>query len=226
MRTVFTAIAATTILTASVFADDNTSPTESWEGPYIGAQVGAGNGDFDSNFEIDGAIFGGQIGFRHALDDRIVLGIEVSGRYSGMEGSELRNLCSPVDGCSYTLDRTTTVNNRFGGEILVEAGVTVGDFLVSAVAGPAWRQYEETRFYDYTGATWNDDTYSNTDNLVGVAFGGRLSYQAFTNTSVEIEYLQVQVDGASWESTSGPNTYSGGMDADEGILSVRINFRR
>lgn len=220
------AIFAIAFASNTAFADDHASPAESWEGLYVGANVGAGSADFDSNFGIDGIIGGGQIGYRHAMDDRIVVGIEVSGRYSGMEGSETRTLCTMSNGCSYDLDRTTTVTNTFGGEILVEAGVTVGDFLVSAVAGPAWRRYEEERFYDYTGANWDDDTTTDVDHLLGVAFGGRLSYQAFSNASVEVEYLQVQVQGDSWTSVSGPNTYSNGMDADERIISLRFNYRR
>jgi opacity protein-like surface antigen len=221
-------------LTPATMADDaeTFSPTQRWEGFYAGFGAGQGSGEYsrytNDNAEIDGTVFGAHMGYHYPIDDRIVVGIEIAGEYSDVSGSETRVVCTTT-GCGYEVTRDQESNRNFGGHILLEAGVTIGDFLVSGLAGPAWGQYERTNSYHYAGGPnmGIQDINTQTTDLFGWAYGARVSILTFgDNASVEAQWLRTSLSGDEYENRYRDNVYTGGQSAEQDALTLRVSIRR
>jgi len=219
-------------LVSPAMADDAeaVSPTQRWEGFYAGVSAGQASGEYsrftNSSMDIDGSVFGAHIGYHYPIDDRILVGLEIAGEYANVSASETSMLCSS---CTHPYSRDRESRRNFGGHVLLEAGVTVGDFLVSGVAGPAWGQYEQTTSYDYpSGPNMGiEDTYTQVTDMFGWAYGARVSVLTFgDNTSLEAQWLHTSLSGDEYESRFGGRTYSNGQSAGQDALTLRVSIRR
>lgn len=217
------------VATAVAGADD--TPTQRWEGFYAGISAGQASGEysrFSNQADIDGSIFGAHMGYHYPIDDRILLGIEIAGEYASVGGSSERITCVAVD-CGYNITRMQESQRNFGGHILIEGGITIGDFLISGLAGPAWGQYEQTNSYSYSGGPnmGIQDTSTSTIDMFGWAYGARLSFLTWgDNASVEAQWLRTDLSGDEHESRYRDNIYTNQQDADQDALTLRVSIRR
>jgi outer membrane immunogenic protein len=161
MRTIFTLAAVllpTSLAAAADFVPDYTVPDNfNWTGAYVGVSLGHANAAyavtdatgevapedyidaFNGDFELEGWVLGGQLGYNYQLDNNIVLGVQglillpdLEGGYAGIrEGDDeaIANVNVKVDWVAglvgtvgYSFDRAMI----YGGGGLAAGGVTVG----------------------------------------------------------------------------------------------------
>lgn len=224
------------LISSAALADENEnqSPAQGWEGLYLGISATSEDRDYlrwerDDFAGLDGFSGGAQAGYRLAFDDRIVVGGELAAYVGNTSASESGVTCLPAD-CGWQVFRTEERSENFGVDLLIEAGVTVGEnYLVSVVAGPAWAQYEYSYLYENTNNPNEPDyssSYANTTNMVGLAYGARLSRQFGDNWSLEAQCLAREFSGDHWEDQWRGQTNSGGESAGGRSCSLRLNLRR
>ncbi len=146
-----------------------------WTGFYIGAHVGAGwstnkwfleNGFVDANFNLNGFLGGGQIGYDWQ-SGWAVFGVEADASWTDIKGNAS---CDGLDQCSSKIDALGTITAKFGG--------AVDRALVYVKGGVAWVHEKHT--FDFV--------LSDSDTRWGWTVGTGVEYAFAPSWSGKVEY--------------------------------------
>jgi outer membrane immunogenic protein len=214
------------------------------ETALIGAPFPA-TASFTSRQNVDGGLFGGQIGYNWQLDRKWVLGLEADGQWTGERGRTINNLGSvdfPTPGNDFNILSTASVNNEtklnwlatFRGRagfladpsllLYVTGGLAVGEVqftsqttLTAQLLGPG------TAGTVPAGPllTLVGTALSERQTRVGWTVGAGLEKKFTPNWSAKLEYLYVDF---------GSQTYFGGtanalgVNFHDQIVRAGINY--
>jgi outer membrane immunogenic protein len=153
--------------------DTYISPGFSWTGFYAGVNGGYGWGEAETetvgDFDVDGGILGGQIGFNYDLGG-FVLGAEADIQWTGMEGGTIAPLGTVVDG---NVDYFGTVRARAGYAIDRLLPYVTGGFAYGGASGSS----------SFAGGFETEET------ITGWTVGAGAEYALTDNITVKGEYL-------------------------------------
>jgi outer membrane immunogenic protein len=192
-RTAFLAVAFSTGLllsTATVHsADVIADPAYDWNGAYIGAVIGYGFGEtafeepaanaISDKADFDGFNGGLTIGYNHQTASNLVIGLELDGSFSGIEGTSTSSAsfnCGPL-GCD--------VENKWLGTGRLRAGYAVDNFMPYVTGGIAFGKVE--------GVAPSFPASKNSDTMVGWTIGAGMEYGVSESLSIKAEALYVDL---------------------------------
>lgn len=218
-------------------------PAFSWTGFYIGAHGGYGWGrtewsDFrdpvngtsvegdDAEYDIDGALAGGQIGFNYQIN-QFVVGVEADvswadinseGKYYA-EGDDVGSCLQSNDACETKIDALGTITGRLG--------VAFDHTLIYAKGGAAWAHVKYHAGYTDPvdpGFNYSD---SPSDTRWGWTIGGGAEFAFANNWSLKVEYNYIDFGDDRVDFDYDPQTFGASGDADLHLHIVKagINYR-
>lgn len=187
-----------------------------WTGFYLGANGGYGwgttTGDilpthFLGNHDINGALFGGQIGFNYQFPaSPFVLGVEADWDWADINGSISATLGSE----SVKVENLGTVRGRIG--------YAWDRFLVYGTGGWAWSSRVTA---SCTGVC---PLAPDSHSLDGYTVGGGVEYGITPNLSAKVEYLYVHLDPTDYFISQGcPGACS--LGANVNVVRAGLNWR-
>lgn len=229
LATVF--MAATALSVPTAFADGWAEPGGSikdapvaygynWSGLYIGGHAGLATGDtegsvpgtgglFDTDFDFDGGIYGGHVGY-NIQSGAAVFGIE--GTFSG---SSVDGNTSCVFGfltCERELDWLATIEGRLG--------YAFGRSLLYARGGVAWGKLEtDVSFANFT-------IFQGDDTHVGWTAGFGFEHAFSDNIIARIEYSHVDL-GSETTNLSTPfgGTIPDSIEAELDTIRIGVSYK-
>jgi outer membrane immunogenic protein len=199
-----------------------------WSGFYVGGNAGYGSGrDCRTNvnfgtslgcYNPDGAVAGGQVGYRWQYMTNWVFGVEAMGDWADLHGST-QNLLDPTN----RIASRTDAFGLFTGQI----GYAWNNVLLYAKGGAA---VVDQRF-DYVSNVANA-VFASTgyDTRWGGAVGAGVEYGFAPNWSVAAEYNHIFLGGHNANfnvlATGLPlaSTYHTGGDIDMGMIKINYRF--
>ena len=202
------------------------APAFNWTGFYLGINGGYGwgtttdnwFGDRDGNFDINGALFGGQIGFNYQFPaSPLVLGLEADWDWSDNKGSDTY---SPTGGVTVT--NTAKIEDL--GTVRGRIGYAWDRFLLFGTGGWAWSQ-RVTAEYTCTGPcapAFASDSHS----LNGDTVGAGVEYGIAPNLSVKAEYLYAHLRPTDYFVSTGcvPGAPGAGCSVGANVNLVRLGL--
>ena len=160
----------------------------SWAGFYIGANAGLATGDtqgvpdlggppglFATDYNLDGAIYGGQVGYNWQTG-LLLLGVEGSLSGTSVQGS---TTCAVLLGCKREIEWLATVTGR--------VGYVMGNSLLYGLAGVAWGDVSTDVSLLGTPLLRAEETH------VGWIAGFGLEHALSKQISARIEYAHVDL---------------------------------
>ncbi len=197
-----------------------------WTGFYIGANGGYGTSrkclDFvngngvaaaEGCHDADGAVAGGQIGYRWQYGP-MVYGIEGQGNYADLRGSNV-SILAP------TVTNRTRVDafGLFTGQI----GYSFGQALLYVKGGGAVVGQRYDSFFTATGPG-GAGSVTGRDTRFGATVGAGLEYAFTPNWSFGVEYNHVFL-GTTTYSYPAPSLATERVRGDLDIVTARINYK-
>src|SRR6185437_1118036 len=190
-----------------------------WTGFYLGVNGGYGWGQttgdilpafFGGNYDINGGLFGGQIGFNYQLPaSPLVLGIEADWDWTDIKGSQTVTLLRLPVSDSVKVENLGTVRGRIG--------YAWDRFLVYGTGGWAWSS-RVSAFCSSCIPT--DDSHS----LNGYTVGGGVEYGFTPNLSVKAEYLYAHLEPVDFFQNAGC-TVTCSLGANVNVVRLGLNWR-
>ena len=179
-----------------------------WSGLYVGIHGGYGWADITHtdtfgttpdtvNYDVDGGLFGGQIGYNVQFGNA-VLGIEGDIAWSGIDGST----AGPPIPASFDLDVIATIRGRFGWAF--------DSFLLFGSIGAAWADVGTTQ------GGFGSDSNSHT----GIVLGAGGAWRATDNISFTAEYLYGNFGEESYDIGGAPDL----VDFETHMLRAALNW--
>jgi len=166
------------------------SPVYDWSGFYVGAFGGGGLGNHNYNngtqngfanylinYDSSGAVAGGEVGW-NAQSGNIVFGIEGSGLWSGIKGSDASQFNQGV----LPINAIDQSNLRWVGSIVARGGIAIDRILLFMDGGWAYGSILHTS----TTAGLPVDSFTNKQS--GLAAGGGIAYAITNNLIGKFEY--------------------------------------
>jgi outer membrane immunogenic protein len=185
-----------------------------WSGLYVGVNGGYGAGKttgdllpdkFFGNLDVDGALFGGQIGFNYQLS-HIVLGVEADLDGSGVSGSNSAG------------GFTNEAKIRTLGTLRGRVGYAWSDVMLYGTGGFAWGRLGDG--CDACGVS------EEIRALTGYAAGVGIEYGMTPNLSVRAEYLHVHLDPTGYFELAGFGCTGGcSLGANVNMVRLGLNWR-
>ncbi|MGY3900994.1 outer membrane protein [Aeromonas lusitana] len=224
----------TSFIAASLLAlsGNALASTESWEGFYIGGNLGYGAGDIkdQSNPDaaeqsMDGMTGGIQAGHNWQFENNIVLGVEAGLSFNDINESwhdQENNQFSPYYGKD---------GIKQSGSFNIKLGYAIDNFLPYVTTGITVAKMEHSLGCDKssvpttTGCNSNFNT-STSDIGAGANIGAGVMYKFNKNFSGGIEYLYTDL-GTSSVSLNDPNYPSASernMDTSFSTITAKINY--
>jgi outer membrane immunogenic protein len=167
------------------------SPTYDWSGFYVGVYGGGGFGNhnlnnalgpagfanFTLNYDSTGAIAGGEGGYNWQSGN-MVFGVEASGFWSGIKGSDINQF----NAGALPIGSIDATNLRNGAALLARGGIAVDRLLLFFTGGWAYGSFQHT----------NTDPVLGVDQFTthgsGLAAGGGIAYAVTDNVIGKFEY--------------------------------------
>lgn len=179
------------------------APTTSWEGAYIGANIGYGSAHSDHNdinttvgdFDMTGGFVGGQIGYNFYLSDGVVLGVQGDIDWANITGTDPSN---PIG---------DTINWK--GAVTAHLGYAIDSVMPYILGGVAFANSERT------GVTSTTDTKLHTGWTVGAGVDVMLA----GNVSAFAEYRYADYGTQTYTLPSTP-----GVGLTEHSVRAGLNF--
>lgn len=167
------------------------SPMYDWSGFYVGVYGGGGFGNhnlnnalgpagfanFTINYDSTGAIAGGEAGY-NVQSGNIVVGVEGSGFWSGIKGSDRSQFLAGT----LPIGSWDATNLRNGAALLARGGIAVDRLLVFFTGGWAYGNFTHTN----TDPVLGIDQFSM--HRSGLAAGGGIAYAVTDNVIGKFEY--------------------------------------
>jgi outer membrane immunogenic protein len=183
------------------------TPTSSWTGVYVGANVGYAWGTGSSggiSDDMNGVIGGGQLGYNWQSGP-LVLGVEGDIQASGQKNSDTATLA----GIRFTLDREVPWFATLRGRI----GYASGPWLIYGTGGAAWGNYKIT--ISALGTSASDDT-----TKTAWTGGGGVEWMFAPKWSAKLEYLYI--DTGNTDVTLFGTTFSGRLQ--DNVVRAGVNY--
>lgn len=229
------------------------APAFSWTGFYIGAHGGYAwgrnefsnsdsidfpgsyeptYGDDDANYDVDGWLFGGQIGFNYQVD-QFVFGVEADASWANIDGrgkyyiyndqdERIGSCIRQDDACKTEIDALGTITARLG--------YAVDHTLFYFKGGAAWANVKVTSGFTDDVNNIPNLSYHASDEDVrwGWTIGGGVEYAFAQNWSVKLEYNYIDLgeDRVNFDYSSeitGPHRSD--LDLHMSVVKAGINYR-
>ncbi len=180
-----------------------------WTGLYVGIHGGYGWGDV-SGLDVDGAFFGGQIGFNwQAPGSPFVFGVELDSAWANLEGSAV---IPGVAGVASEID--------YQGSLRGRVGYAFGPALLYATGGLAWMHNNAAIAAvvapGFVVGASDDNTH------FGWTIGAGLEYAFAPNWSAKVEYLYADYGAETYFS---PIAGGFSLDAQTHTVKLGLNYR-
>jgi outer membrane immunogenic protein len=204
-----------------------------WSGFYIGANGGYATSRNCWNFQsfagatftadegchdADGAVAGGQIGYRWQ-SSAFVFGLEAQGDWADLRGSRISSPAFVIAPGDLTINSRLRAFGLFTGQI----GYAWNNVLLYAKGGAA---IVDNRFFHTFTAT-NVLINTSNDTNWGAAVGAGIEMGFAPNWSVGVEYNHIFLERQTYSFAAAPagvaTTNSIGQDVD--MITARINYR-
>jgi outer membrane immunogenic protein len=200
------------------------SPVYDWSGFYVGGYGGGGlgnhnynnangpllNTNFTVNYDSTGGIAGGEVGY-NVQSGNIVFGVEATGFWSGIKGSDATQQLGVID----------QSNLRWGGALLARGGIAVDRLLLFFTGGWGFGNIVHTS----TAAGFPIDQYTNKQS--GLAAGGGIAYAITDNVIGKLEYRYYNL--GRYDRPGNPLTPNGQLpytvDSSYSVVTVGLDFK-
>src|SRR5450756_1876791 len=169
------------------------SPVYDWSGIYIGAYGGGGFGNHNYNngtangfsnslltYDSSGGIAGGEVGW-NGQSGNMVFGLELTGFWSGIKGSDLSQFNNPANP-PFPVTAFDKSDLRWGGAVLARGGYAIDRLLLFFTGGWAYGDIVHTSTTPGVAV----DTFTNHQS--GLAAGGGIAYAVTNNLIGKLEY--------------------------------------
>ena len=182
-----------------------------WTGFYVGINGGYGAGtttgnllplSFFGNHDINGGLFGAQIGFNYQMSN-VVVGLEADWDWANINGSKSFFVFTE----SAKLENLGTLRGRLG--------YAWDRLLVYGTGGWAWTSR-------MTASCPNCGLVPDSQSLSGYAVGGGLEYGVTPNLSIKAEYLYAHLGSANFFGSQGCPAAFGICDMGANVSTFRI----
>ncbi|MCA0431717.1 MAG: outer membrane beta-barrel protein [Proteobacteria bacterium] len=201
----FSFVLLSTVLASSAHAADAAleNSTYDWSGVFIGAHAGGAFGDVDAqltsidgNYDVDGWLVGGQVGWNWQRD-RLVAGVVADASFVQIDGD-------------WTFDdpRKLSSDYDFLATARLRGGFTAGNILIYGTGGLALAGVTSKR---------SDPAAKSSDTLTGYAVGLGAEFAASESLSIEVEFLHRVFDTQDLENYE--------LDHVINTLTVGVNFQ-
>lgn len=207
----------------------------SWNGPYVGADIGYGSSTFRNTFHVyefqtaptgtnnvalSGISGGVHAGYRSAVSSNWVLGVQADALWSGIKGSGSAISC-PASACF--INNTTVQHDSADSVQTVKAtvGYAMGEWLPYATVGGAIGEFRGSgTISNVFGST--KFAYSKTDG--GWLAGGGVEARIDPHLSWKAEYEYLSFAGFNKIAPPGAIGATG-VRIDENLFQVGLNYR-
>ncbi len=187
--------------------------SNSWTGIYLGIQGGGAWGTqsitvpgVSDSINLDGGLFGGQIGALYQFHNNFVLGAEVSGLGAFSTGSAA---CpNPAYTCHAKVNDIVEVVGRLG--------YSLGDILPYVRGGYANTSQSSTVTPPYAG--FNESQSHN-----GWVLGGGVDFALKHNIVIGFEFSHIETDSVTY--SSGVFGAQRNIDAELTTLTAHVNYK-
>jgi outer membrane immunogenic protein len=167
--------------------------TYNWSGLYFGVNGGYGMGQTTGdwfgvrggNFNIEGALFGGQIGLNYQFPaSPLVIGVEADWDWSDIKGS------STLSGPGVTITHSVAIEDL--GTVRGRVGYAWDRILIYGTGGVAWSHKAPVDFTCSGGCV--PPAANDSHSLNGYTVGGGVEYGITPNLSAKAEYLYARLE--------------------------------
>jgi len=143
--------------------------------------------------ELDGWIYGGQIGYNHQFG-RVVVGTELSGTWGNVDGTaDCFSGATFVPGPTEKVTRDCKGEQKWSVQWLNKLGVAHDRLMGYVTGGVAITEVDISRSVLFTDTAVGGGTvtaaWSGSTHYAGVVFGGGLQFALANNLSLGVEYL-------------------------------------
>lgn len=194
---------------APAYTPEVVAPELTWNGFYVGANVGYGWADFGvsgASENLNGVIGGLQIGYNWQFGN-YVLGAEADVQGSGENKSD----STTVLGTTFTIDQKI----KWFGTARARLGYAFGPWMVYATGGAAWQNYELS--VSAGGGSLSDNT-----TKIGWTAGGGLEWMFMPRWSAKAEYLYM--DTGNTDLTLFGTTFNAQITNNIGRVGINYHF--
>ena len=196
-----------------------------WSGLYLGINGGYGwgktTGDWfgfrGGNFDINGGLFGGQIGFNYQLHTSpLVLGVEADWDWADIKGSHTYQPALPI-----TVTNAAKIKDL--GTVRGRVGYAWDRVLLYGTGGWAWSRRATV---DFTcGGPCVPSFATDSHSLSGYAVGGGVEYGITQNLSMKAEYLYVHLRPTDYFVSLGCTVGTCSIGANINVVRLGLNWR-
>jgi outer membrane immunogenic protein len=196
-----------------------------WTGLYLGIDGGYGwggtTGDWlgtrGGNFNVNGALFGGQIGFNYQFPaSPLVLGIEADWDWANVKGSN-----SDTSDPGFTAVHNVKIQDL--GTVRGRAGYAWDRVLLYGTGGWAWSR---RAYVDFTCSGLCTPPFaSDTHFLSGYTVGGGIEYGITPNLSAKAEYLYAHLTPTDYFVSQGCVPGICSVGANINVVRLGLNWR-
>lgn len=209
IRTLSLSVAALALSTASVLAADLTYESApapvmvapagfSWTGPYLGAIIGYGWGEFNTangSLNADGVKLGVYGGYNFQMDNNVVLGAEADLNWDDFTGYN-----SAAGRATQNWDSTARLR----------AGYSFGRVMAYGTGGMA-----------FSGATVDSGNYSDSANHFGWTLGAGVEAAVTSNITARLEYQYADFNNQTYETPAGSTS----IDMNTNTIRAGVGYK-
>jgi outer membrane immunogenic protein len=212
------------------------SPVYDWSGFYVGVfggggwgnhNVNDGNGpntpfaNFTANYSSQGGLGGGEAGYNFQIGSGLVIGVEATGFWSDIKGSDA---AAQAQGQFLPITSVDADNLRWGGTVRARGGITVDRLMLFFTGGWAFGDIQHTN----TDPVFGADQFTVRAN--GLVAGGGIAYALTNNLIGKIEYSYYNFGsynrpavGATGLTANGQLPYT--TNTQYSILTVGLDYK-
>jgi outer membrane immunogenic protein len=204
------------------------APAFSWTGFYIGAHVGYGWGNHDTELlDVDhksnGVLGGVQAGY-NLQNGNVVFGIEADFSFSGVKSDDRVFFALGAASSTTDIEHKLSWLATFRGRL----GYAMGNALPYVTGGAAYAKIKSSATAVNIGfGPPFDGTFSGSDTQdhFGWVVGGGMEFAFSSNWSAKIEYLHVDLGSKSYVALPILDPVPRSHDATVDIVRVGLNYR-
>ena len=198
------------------------APVFSWNGAYLGGQIGYGwgksrfqGGDDTVNLKPDGFLGGLYAGYNYDLGNSVVLGIDGDITYNNLKDSAALVGEDIADGV------TLESKLRWSGAVRARAGYAVDRFLPYIAGGVAFGSVKNTIAFSNGEIPFGD---ARTKTHVGWTAGAGVDYAATDNVIIRLEYRYTDYGHKDYDFDFGGEAIRDKFKTNEVRLGVAYKF--
>lgn len=206
-------------------------PMYNWSGFYIGGFAGYGWGNTDwtriqgsggeegngrvRSFDLDGGLFGGQIGLNYQVQ-QWVFGVEGELGWSGVNGG--------LSGANNNGPASWNTDSNWLATLTGRVGYAFNNVLFYGKGGVAWSDNDYT--HPATGGAGQALYYTASETRTGWLLGVGIEYGFAPNWSAKVEYNYIDFgsDNVTFNDATG-RWVTFGIDRTQNVIKAGLNYR-